>query len=152
MATKYVTLKDSNGDTLYPQAVATNLAPGSIKGDEIDVASLTASYSISDTPAHSGGTKYYQLKKVLNIVALNIRDIWANSVTAQTWLTLGTIPSAVRPNDEVKAVAAVYAGATGNLIDYAHASVKADGTVRVKTTSSYGGLVGFCFSITWVIS
>lgn len=25
MATKYVTLKDSNGDTLYPQAVATNL-------------------------------------------------------------------------------------------------------------------------------
>lgn len=30
MATKYVTLKGSNGDTLYPQAVATNLAPGSI--------------------------------------------------------------------------------------------------------------------------
>lgn len=36
MATKYVTLKDSNGDTLYPQAVATNLAPGSITPDEID--------------------------------------------------------------------------------------------------------------------
>lgn len=36
MATKYVTLKDSNGDTLYPQAVATNLAPGSIGVDEID--------------------------------------------------------------------------------------------------------------------
>lgn len=36
MATKYVTLKDSNGDTLYPQAVATNLAPGSISADKID--------------------------------------------------------------------------------------------------------------------
>lgn len=36
MATKYVTLKDSNGDTLYPQAVATNLAPGSIASSEID--------------------------------------------------------------------------------------------------------------------
>lgn len=36
MATKYVTLKDSNGDTLYPQAVATNLAPGSISPDELD--------------------------------------------------------------------------------------------------------------------
>lgn len=36
MATKYVTLKDSNGDTLYPQAVATNLAPGSITSPEID--------------------------------------------------------------------------------------------------------------------
>lgn len=30
MATKYVTLKDSNGDTLYPQAVATNLVPGNV--------------------------------------------------------------------------------------------------------------------------
>lgn len=30
MATKYVTLKDSNGDTLYPQSVATNLVPGNV--------------------------------------------------------------------------------------------------------------------------
>lgn len=36
MATKYVTLKDSNGDILYPQAVATNLAPNSVTPDEID--------------------------------------------------------------------------------------------------------------------
>ena len=36
MATKYVTLKDSDGNTLYPQAVATNLAPGSITSSEID--------------------------------------------------------------------------------------------------------------------
>ena len=36
MATKYVTLKDSNGDTLYPQAVATNLAPDSIPQSEIN--------------------------------------------------------------------------------------------------------------------
>lgn len=30
MATKYVTLKDSNGDILYPQSVATNLVPGNV--------------------------------------------------------------------------------------------------------------------------
>lgn len=36
MATKYVTLKDPNGDTLYPQAVATNLVDGSISQDKID--------------------------------------------------------------------------------------------------------------------
>ena len=40
MATKYVTLKDSNGDTLYPQAVATNLAPGSITPDEINFSNI----------------------------------------------------------------------------------------------------------------
>lgn len=42
MATKYVTLKDSNGDTLYPQAVATNLAPGSIDTTEIANGAVTA--------------------------------------------------------------------------------------------------------------
>ena len=41
MATKYVTLKDSNGDTLYPQAVATNLAPGSIDTTEIADGAVT---------------------------------------------------------------------------------------------------------------
>lgn len=40
MATKYVTLKDSNGDTLYPQAVATNLAPESITPDEINFSNI----------------------------------------------------------------------------------------------------------------
>lgn len=42
MATKYVTLKDSNGDTLYPQAVATNLAPGSISTTEIADGAVTS--------------------------------------------------------------------------------------------------------------
>ena len=41
MATKYVTLKDSNGDTLYPQAVATNLAPGSIDTTELADGAVT---------------------------------------------------------------------------------------------------------------
>jgi len=40
MATRYVTLKDSNGDTLYPQAVATNLAPDSIQQSEIDFSTI----------------------------------------------------------------------------------------------------------------
>ena len=42
MATKYVTLKDSNGDTLYPQAVATNLAPGSITTNLIADGAVTS--------------------------------------------------------------------------------------------------------------
>lgn len=42
MATKYVTLKDSNGDTLYPQAVATNLSPGSIGTSQIADGAVTS--------------------------------------------------------------------------------------------------------------
>ena len=56
MATRYVTLKDSNGDTLYPQAVATNLAPGSIKGGEIDWSTMYVSAGNgSDKQVTSGG-------------------------------------------------------------------------------------------------
>ena len=42
MATRYVTLKDSNGDTLYPQAVATNLAPGGIGTAELANGAVTS--------------------------------------------------------------------------------------------------------------
>lgn len=54
MATKYVTLKDSNGDTLYPQAVATNLAPGSITGDKID---WSSSGGVIKTITDQNGTR-----------------------------------------------------------------------------------------------
>lgn len=57
MATKYVTLKDSNGDTLYPQAVATNLAPGSIKGGEIDWSTMTTGRIPSSAYPVGGSTK-----------------------------------------------------------------------------------------------
>lgn len=53
MATKYVTLKDSNGDILYPQSVATNLAPGSITKTDLDtdlqVKELVYEYSQATT-------------------------------------------------------------------------------------------------------
>lgn len=53
MATKYVTLKDSNGDILYPQAIATNLAPGSITKTDLDtdlqVKELVYEYSQTTT-------------------------------------------------------------------------------------------------------
>ena len=42
MSTKYVTLKDSDGNTLYPQAVATNLAPGSIGTTQLASSAVTA--------------------------------------------------------------------------------------------------------------
>lgn len=42
MATRYVTLKDSNGDTIYPQAIATNLAAGSIGTTELADGAVTS--------------------------------------------------------------------------------------------------------------
>lgn len=83
MATKYVTLKDSNGDTLYPQAVATNLAPGSIDtteladgavtGAKIDWTTITpTSITPSDYISFSSGITInevmgYKIGKLVNI-------------------------------------------------------------------------------------
>lgn len=77
MATKYVTLKDSNGDTLYPQAVATNLAPGSIKGNEIDWSDVAAHYSDNSgarqSTAYADGT----------LITTRIVPITSQAVTTQ---------------------------------------------------------------------
>ena len=70
MATKYVTLKDSNGDTLYPQAVATNLVnfagatssaagasgivPAPAAGDQNDVLKGDGSWGLIDSSNLSG--------------------------------------------------------------------------------------------------
>lgn len=58
MATKYVTLKDSNGDTLYPQAVATNLAPGSIDTTEIADGAVTAAKIAPAVLEYQPGTSF----------------------------------------------------------------------------------------------
>lgn len=54
MATRYVTLKDSNGDTIYPQAIATNLAAGSITGDLLDYTSAVGTAVIKTVSDMSG--------------------------------------------------------------------------------------------------
>lgn len=63
MATKYVTLKDSNGDTLYPQAVATNLAPGSITPDKLNQTSteFESLVTFGATPANRTFRKWGNL-------------------------------------------------------------------------------------------
>ena len=54
MAIKYVTLKNSDGDTIYPQAIATNLAPGSITGDLLNYTSTVGSAVIKTVSDMSG--------------------------------------------------------------------------------------------------
>lgn len=44
MATKYATLKDSNGDTIYPQISTDSITDGSITSSKIDWSTLTPAY------------------------------------------------------------------------------------------------------------
>ena len=86
MATKYVTLKDSNGDTLYPQAVATNLAPGSITSSEIDWSSFgftSGSTNFTDSSATSTSWRCYRLGS-LQIITARVYWNQSNTATATT--------------------------------------------------------------------
>ena len=258
MATKYVTLKDSNGDTLYPQAVATNLVPGSVTLDEIDSRllrmlipegatipvnedlnttqylsvgkffcssnataqtlsncpttnafmmevfsplSLTiddettanwcyrlrlitdytgkmfiqrtntsgtagtwtyfdwtpvnpsttvGSYSITNQAAHSGGTNKYALKKQLNHITLSADVLWVNSVTADTWTQLGTLPSEVRPS-QASYCAGVAVNSNGGLLGYCRIEVETNGKVSFKCSAGNSGLSGVSFNISWFV-
>lgn len=56
MATRYVTLKDSNGDTIYPQSVISQVANGEITANLIDFSTMYVSAgSGHDTQVTSGG-------------------------------------------------------------------------------------------------
>lgn len=88
MATKYVTLKDSNGDTLYPQAVATNLAPGSITPDEIDNRLYTTL-----APVITGATEITANKNLNSTEFLSVGSYYCSTDT--TAATLSNAPRSV---------------------------------------------------------
>lgn len=90
MATKYVTLKDSNGDTLYPQAVATNLAPGSIDTTEI------ADGAVTSAKIDWSGLDSHQINGFASTTTKNLTGNWqyvefgttADTMKAGTYLLL----------------------------------------------------------------
>ena len=103
MATKYVTLKDSNGDTLYPQAVATNLAPGSITSDEIDWSGTVTSTTVTCSNASvtfSSGYDTITIRKFgrLCIASFSLRFTSDHSFANFGNLDIATFPSGYRPS------------------------------------------------------
>lgn len=89
MATKYVTLKDSNGDTLYPQAVATNLVAGSIGTDLLaDGAVTTAKLGDgSVTPAKLA--KGYKMLVYYDTNTVTVTDATYSALVSGTITTNG---------------------------------------------------------------
>ena len=108
------------------------------------------SYSITDTPAHSGGTNTYLLKKQLNVVSLNVDAIWINSLTT-SWINIGTIPSAIRPSAIVPSTAVYANGVDGSIVGFGKIQVMSDGTVRTRANSAHTSLRAIGFSVTWII-
>lgn len=108
------------------------------------------SYTLSNTPAHSGGTNSYQFKKQLNIVNLTVDAIWSNSINT-SWTNLGTIPSELHPASIVSTVCTFVNGNNGAIVSYGKIQIQTDGTVRYRANAAQSVLNACSFSITWII-
>lgn len=101
MATKYATLKDSNGDTIYPQISSDSISNGSITSSKIDWTTTKTNYvsqielgSASFTWA--GDTRYaYKLSNGQICLSLPINNVTA---AANATFVVATIPSELTPS------------------------------------------------------
>lgn len=109
------------------------------------------SYELTDLPAHSFGTNLYQLIKMNKLVSLNCNNIWFNSITANSWLDIAQLPSALYPPQEVNTIGILIDGNSGNSIGYARALITTEGKLRIKANTTNNSLTGCGFSIVWFI-
>lgn len=108
-------------------------------------------YEISNLPEHSGGANSYMLKKTGNIVVLAVDNIWVNSITANTWIDIGTVPEELRPEKTIQGLVVGSRGDSGNVGAYGKIGITADGVVRCKMNSDINLLSAFSFNIMWII-
>ncbi|MBR5434452.1 MAG: hypothetical protein IK117_08440 [Bacteroidales bacterium] len=107
--------------------------------------------SLSNLPAHSGGTNGYSFRKQLNVVCLDLDVIWMNSITADTWTNIATIPSSVVPASSIICPIVMTNGSNGHLFAYGKMNIQTNGNVRVNVNTGLSGLCAVSGSIAWII-
>lgn len=109
------------------------------------------SYSLTNLPAHSGGTNGYALRKQLSVVCLDIDVIWMNSISANSWTNIGTLPSGIYPTSSIVCPVVMTNGSNGNLFAYGKMNVQTNGNIRINVTTALSGLCAVSGSISWII-
>ena len=125
------------------------VADGAITAAKMD----SASYELTNLPAHSGGTDRYRLYRIGNLVTININSIWLNSITKDSWTTLGALPSALTPasaDDEMCGSATVL-NDSGNVIGSCALIVNSSGNLQFKSEVARTGLSAIRGSMSFVM-
>ena len=125
------------------------VADGAITAAKMD----SASYELTNLPAHSGGTDRYRLYRIGNLVTININSIWLNSITKDSWTTLGALPSALTPasaDDEMYGSATVL-NDSGNVIGSCALIVNSSGNLQFKSEVARTGLSAIRGSMSFVM-
>ena len=110
-----------------------------------------STYSLTNLPAHSGGTNGYFIRKQLSVVTMNIDVIWMNSVTANSWTSIGTLPTAILPTATFTLPCVFTNGNTGQVFASGKVNIQTNGNIRFQSPTALNNLAAISFSTTWII-
>lgn len=143
---------DENGLTVVDSAVSTtstNPVENQAITNYVNGLTTPVSYTLTDTPAHSGGTNSQYIYKIGNIVIMNF-NLWTNSTTAYSWTEIGTLPNDIIPSGNIFALGSCVSGSNGNLVGEFLIDIN-NGNLRAKPNVTQSGLTGYRANITYVL-
>ena len=107
------------------------------------------SYTLTNTPSHSGGTNAQYIYKIGNMVIMNF-NLWSNSITANTWVDLGTLPSAIVTSGNACGCGLLISGDNGNIVGQFTVDIN-NGKLRAKPNVSQSSLTSYKANLVYVI-
>ena len=121
-----------------------------LKGaDGITPDTTITDYTIADTPAHWSGTNAYLFRKQLGFISLSIDTIWMNSISANTWRSIGTISNTIAPTTSIT-TAIAFTNGNGQLFSFGKMNIQTNGNIRIMAYNALGELCAISGSISWI--
>ena len=81
---------------------------------------------------------------------MDVSVIWLNSITADSWTNIGTIPSDVRPAKDTYGTG-VMVKSNGALLGYCRVEVETNGSINIKCSGGNTALSGVSISMSWFV-
>ena len=111
---------------------------------------ITDPESFTITPVYPTLTPTYSLQKIGNLVFLNCTSIFLNSISANTWTNIATIPDALKPATSITTAVIMASGDTGNITGHGRCELLTTGTIRVKVNAQQSTPM-FTFTLIWTV-
>lgn len=151
----------ANIETIYATTVApaSTVAPittamvqdGAITYDKLDWSTIFETYTLTNLPVPPAGSHEYKLFRNGKVCTLEGRIMTDGYTSANTFVNIGTLPSAIYPSERIESTAIMANSNTGDIIGYGRVRVSSAGTVSVQINSATSSSCGFVFNVSWYI-
>jgi hypothetical protein len=102
------------------------------------------------TPVYTSNTPIYKLRRFGNMCVLEVNAMYFSSITANTWVSVASIPSEIIPSYSTGGALIQANSSNGNIEGYGRVELQNNGNIRVKTTSTSNAPF-FTFTLLWFI-